>query len=76
MHCVQVYREWTVNREPLLTQRPKRALTDPVVAAFELLPSACTGAWPADLLGMLQSRIEFPHAGIYLDTVPVPRLLQ
>ncbi|CAL5227905.1 g10948 [Coccomyxa viridis] len=59
----KVYREWTVNREPLLTDRPKRAYTAPPVAAFELLPTPCSGAWPADLLGMLQSRVEIPHAG-------------
>ena len=60
----QVYREWTVNREALLTERPKRISIAPALASFELLPSPIKGAWPAELLDMLQSKIELPLPGI------------
>ena len=66
---MQVYREWTVNREPLLTDRPKRVHTATPVAAFELLPAACYNAWPADLLDMLQSRVELPQTGNHLHAL-------
>ena len=61
----QVYREWTVNRDSLLTERPKRVSVAPALVPFELLPSPIKGAWPAELLDMLQTKIELPLPGIH-----------
>ena len=59
----QVYREWTTNMEPILTERPHRA--SPTLPAsngpFQLLPSPCMGAWPSEILDLLHSRVELPR---------------
>ncbi|CAK0736308.1 hypothetical protein CVIRNUC_000725 [Coccomyxa viridis] len=58
-----VYREWTRDREPILTERPKRTCPSaPAAALFELLPSAGGHAWAPELLSMLQVKTELPTA--------------
>ena len=63
---MQVYREWTRDREPILTERPKKiCLAAGAAATFELLPSAGGGAWAPELLRMLQAKTELPTGGSF-----------
>lgn len=69
-HWLQVYREWTLNREPLLTERPKRARVTAESAPFLLLPSPGSGPWPPEILEMLESRTELPQGESLLLELP------